>query len=170
MTRRGLIGLGMGASLAGPALSQTGDAPARKKKVAAIVTEYRYYSHADVICGRLLAGYSANNVWTPSRTQLVSLYTAQVPANDMSRDLAARHGFKIYPTIHDALTLGGGRLAVDAAVFVGEHGNYPVNDVGQKLYPRHELFSQILDMYEASGAGVPTYFDKHFSYSWEKAS
>jgi hypothetical protein len=37
------------------------------------------------------------------------------------------------------------------------------------LYPRYELFSQILDVYEQSGRSVPTFFDKHFSYSWEKA-
>jgi hypothetical protein len=31
------------------------------------------------------------------------------------------------------------------------------------------LFSEILDVYEKSGRGVPTFFDKHFSYSWDKA-
>lgn len=144
-------------------------APAPRKRIAAIVTEYRWFSHADVICGRLLGGHSANNVWTPPRTNLVSLYTAQVPANDMSRDLAARHGFKIYPTIREALTLGTAKLAVEGVVFVGEHGNYPFNDLGQHLYPRFELFNEILDVYEQSGHAVPTFFDKHFSYDWPKA-
>src|SRR5215468_5340193 len=87
----------------------------------------------------------------------------------MSRDLAARHGFHIYPTIREALTLGGAKLAVDAVVFVGEHGNYPTNELGQKMYPRYELFTQILDVYEQGGRVVPTFFDKHLSYSWEKA-
>lgn len=140
-----------------------------RKRVAAIVTAYHWYSHADVICGRLLGGYSANGTWTPPRTRLVSLYRAQTPNNDMSRDLSARHGFRIYPTIREALTLGGDGLAVDGVVFVGEHGQYPFNEVGQHLYPRFELFSEILDAYEASGSSVPTYFDKHFSYDWGKA-
>ena len=144
-------------------------APAPRKRIAAIVTEYRWFSHADVICGRLLGGHSANNIWTPPRTNLVSLYTAQVPANDMSRDLAARHGFKIYPTIREALTLGTAKLAVEGVVFVGEHGNYPFNDLGQHLYPRFELFNELLDVYEPSGHAVPTFFDKHFSYDWPKA-
>jgi hypothetical protein len=102
-------------------------------------------------------------------SRVVSLYTDQVPENDMSRDLAARHGFRIYPTIREALTLGGPNLAVDAVVFVGEHGSYPTNDLGQKLYPRYELFNQILDVYESSGRAVPTFFDKHLSYSWKNA-
>lgn len=144
-------------------------APDPRKKIAAIVTEYRWFSHADVICGRLLGGHSANNVWTPPRLNLVSLYTEQVPKNDMSRDLAARHGFRIHPTIREALTLGTGKLAVDGVVFVGEHGDYPTNADGQKLYPRFELFNQILDVYEQSGRSVPTFFDKHFSYDWTKA-
>lgn len=154
------------ASLGAPVL---GAAP-RKKTVAAIVTEYRHYSHADVVVGRLLGGNSANNVWHEPRTRVVSMYTDQVPeGRDMSRDLAARFGFKIYPTIREALTLGGGKLAVDAVCFVGEHGNYPFNELGQHLYPRYELFSQILDEYEKSGRAVPTFFDKHLSYSWPKA-
>ncbi len=144
-------------------------APRRQPRVAAIVTEYRWFSHADVICGRLLGGCSPNNVWRAPRTKLVSLYTAQVPSNDMSRDLAARHGFRIYSSIADALTLGTDKLAVDGVVFIGEHGTYPTNDVGQKLYPRFELFSQILDVYEANRRGVPTFFDKHLSYDWKKA-
>src|SRR5437762_3861812 len=32
-----------------------------------------------------------------------------VPPNDLSRSVAAEHGFKIYPTIAEALTLGGDR-------------------------------------------------------------
>jgi hypothetical protein len=154
------------ASLAAPMLT----AAPRKKTVAAIVTEYRHYSHADVVVGRLLGGYSANNAWQAPRTRVVSMYTDQTPeGRDMSRDLAARFGFKIFPTIREALTLGGEKLAVDAVCFVGEHGNYPFNELGQHLYPRYELFSQILDEFERSGRAVPTFFDKHLSYSWPKA-
>lgn len=160
ITRRHFAG-----ALASPLLA----AP-RKKTVAAIVTEYRHWSHADVVVGRLLGGNSANNVYHEPRTHVVSMYTDQVPANtDMSRDLAARFGFKIYPTIREALTLGGDKLAVDAVCFVGEHGNYPDNELGQKMYPRHELYMQILDVYERSGRAVPTFLDKHLSYSWPKA-
>jgi hypothetical protein len=69
----------------------------------------------------------------------------------------------LYPTIHDTLTLGGDKLAVDAVVFTGEHGDYPENELGQKMYPRYELFNQILDVYEKSGRVVPTFSDKHLS-------
>jgi hypothetical protein len=140
-----------------------------KKTVAAIVTEYRYRSHADVICGRILEGYSPNGVRVAPRTRIVSMYTDQVAPKDMSRDLASKHGFKIYPTIAEALTLGGDNLAVDAVLFVGEHGNYPTNDRGQKLYPRYELFQQIIEVIRKSGRRVPVYCDKHLSYSWQKA-
>jgi hypothetical protein len=87
----------------------------------------------------------------------------------MTRDLSDRNGFSLYPSIRETLTLRGKSLAVDGVVFVGEHGDYPTNDVGQILYPRYELFSQIMDVYEQSGRSVPTFFDKHFSYSWDKA-
>lgn len=166
INRRDLFALPAAAAFPPLAFAQKQNRPL---KVAAIVTEYRWYSHADVVCGRFLGGYSANNEWHAPRTQLVSLYRAQTPANDMTRDLSARHGFKIYPTIREALGFGGSKLAADAVVFIGEHGTYPFNDLGQHLYPRYELFSEILDIYEAAGHGVPTLFDKHFSYDWKKA-
>ncbi|MBI3666782.1 MAG: hypothetical protein HY236_11270 [Acidobacteria bacterium] len=139
------------------------------KKVAAIVTEYRRLSHADVIVSRLLAGYHPNGVFTPPRVRVVSLYTDQVPANDMSRDLAVKHGFTIYPTVAGALTLGGSKLAVDGVLLIGEHGEYPTNERGQKLYPRFELFERITEVFRASRRSVPVFCDKHLSYSWLKA-
>jgi hypothetical protein len=142
---------------------------AAKKRVAAIVTEYRYYSHADVIVGRMLDGYYPNGIRKEPRTQIVSMYTDQVPQNDMSRELSARHGFKIFPTIAEALTLGGDKLAVDAVLLIGEHGNYPMNEKGQKLYPRYEMFQQIVEVFRRSGRGVPVFCDKHLSYSWTNA-
>lgn len=156
------------AGLAAP-LTPLAFAAGKNARVAAIVTEYRHWSHADVIVGRLLGGNSSDGIWHAPRTNVVSLYTDQVPANDMSRDLAARHGFRIYPTIREALCLGGPKLSVDAIVFIGEHGNYPSNDLGQHLYPRFELFNQILDVVEASRRPVPIFSDKHLSYSWDKA-
>jgi hypothetical protein len=160
--------------MAAPALLAEAQQPQtpgdRRTRTAAVVTVYHHYSHADVLVGRLLSGYSPNATWEPSKTHIVSLHAAQVPpTTDMSTDLAARNGFHIYPSIRDTLTLGGKSLAVDAVVFVGEHGDYPLNDVGQQLYPRYELFSQVMDVYEQTGRSVPTFFDKHFSYSWEKA-
>lgn len=172
MTRRDLLGAGIAApSLLVNAAPQPPRAVAdRRTKTAAIVTVYRYYSHADVLLGRLLTGYSPNATWEPSNTHIVSLHADQVPVNtDMSRDQAARSGFRNCPSIREVLTLGGSALAVDGVVFIGEHGDYPVNDLGQQLYPRYELFSQIMDVYEQTGRFVPTFFDKHFSYSWEKA-
>lgn len=144
-------------------------AETRRPKLAAVVTEYRWYSHADVICGRLMAGYSPNGQYMRARTQLVSLYVAQTPQNDMSREIANRNNVTIYPTIGEALRLGGSKLAVDGVVFIGEHGTYPDNELGQKLYPRFEMFEEILDVYRRDGRVVPTFFDKHLSYSWDKA-
>jgi len=141
----------------------------RRPRLAAVVTSYYFYSHADVILGRMMAGCSPNGKWHASRCDIVSLYVHQIHERDMSADLAWRHGYKIYDSIEKTLTLGGEKLAVDGVVFVGEHGNFPTNDVGQKMYPRHELFTQILDVYEKNGRAVPTFFDKHLSYSWPKA-
>ena len=136
---------------------------------AAIVTEFRHRSHADVICTRILDGYYPDGRRQEPRTRIVSMYTDQVPRDDMSRGFAHRNRYTIYPTIEEALTLGGDRLAVDAVLLIGEHGDYPVNERGQKLYPRHRLFADIVDVFRKAGRSVPVFCDKHLSYSWDKA-
>ncbi len=76
---------------------------------------------------------------------------------------------KIYPTIAEALTLGGSKLAVDGVVLVGEHGHYPRNEKGQTKYPRYEFFQQIVKVFRDSGRSVPVFNDKHLSWNWEWA-
>ena len=170
LTRRQFLAAGTGALAASLVKPQIFS---QKKTVAAIVTMYTddrsLKSHASVIVGRMLEGYAPNNVQTKPRTQVVSMYTDQVPTNDLSRGLAEKHQFKIYPTVGEALCLGGDKLAVDAVLIVGEHGNYPRNEKGQKLYPRYELMEQVVDVFRRDQRAVPVFSDKHLSYSWWKA-
>ena len=101
---------------------------------------------------------------------LVSLYVDQIGDGDLSRDRAERFpSMKIYPTIAEALTLGGSKLAVDGVVLVGEHGKYPRNEKGQTQYPRYEFFQQIVKVFRASGRAVPVFNDKHLSWNWDWA-
>src|SRR5438045_2371171 len=93
--------------------------PHQPKRVAAIVTEYRRHSHADVIVGKILEGYNYDNGARPNM-QVVSMYVDQRPAGDMSVALAAKHKFGLYKTIGAALRLGGQNLAVDGVLSIGE--------------------------------------------------
>jgi hypothetical protein len=75
----------------------------------------------------------------------------------------------MYPTIAEALTAGGSKLAVDGVVLVGEHGKYERNEKGQTKYPRYEFFEQIVKVFRDSGRAVPMFSDKHLSWNWEWA-
>ena len=138
-------------------------------RVAAVVTEYRPLSHADVLITKLLEGYDLFYTRVEPGVRVASLYTDQVPADDLSREIAARHGLPIYPTIREALTLGGATLAVDGVILVGEHGDYPLNEKQQHLYPRRRFFEETVAVFRESGRVVPVFSDKHLSYSWEHA-
>lgn len=138
------------------------------KKVAAIITEYRKWSHADVIIGKILEGYMYDGKEKPN-LQVVSMYVDQFPKNDMSRDLAKKYNFKICETIEEALTLGGKKLAVEGVINVGEHGNYPNNDKGQKLYPRRRFFEEVTKTFEKTKQSVPVFNDKHLAATWSDA-
>ena len=139
-------------------------------KIAAIVTEYRQYSHGQHIVDRFLEGYGWNSRHHHPPMDLVSLYVDQRPESDLSRDRAERFPqMKIYPTVADTLTLGGSDLAVDGVLLIGEHGSYPTNEKGQHLYPRYELFMQIASVYRTTGKTAPIFNDKHLSWNWDWA-
>ena len=138
------------------------------KPVAAVVTEYRQNSHADVIVGRILEGYNFDGRSRPE-LQLASLYTDQVPANDWSRALAKKHGVLICDSIDGAITLGSGGVAVEGVLVIGEHGNYPLNEKGQQMYPRRRFFEQVAAAFEKNGRSVPVFNDKHLAYDWADA-
>ena len=140
-----------------------------RPRVAAIVTEYRPLSHADVLLTKLLEGYDLFYTRVEPGLRVASLYTDQVPDNDMSREMAARYGVPIFPTIREALTLGGDSLAVDGVILVGEHGDYSLNGKQQHLYPRCRFFEETVAVFRESGRVVPVFNDKHLSWSWDEA-
>jgi len=135
-----------------------------------ITTVYGYLSHAYHIAGRFLDGYLKGDTHHFPEFGVASAFVEQVKAPDLSRDLAKEHGFRISESIEDALTLGTGKLAVDGVLLIGEHGDYPYNARGQKLYPRHEYFKKIVEVFEKSGKTVPVFCDKHLSYDRKKAA
>jgi len=139
------------------------------KRIAAIVTEYRYNSHADVIVGRLVQGFMLNDQGARPNLKLVSLYTDQVPANDTSRALMKKHGIPIYKTIAETLTLGGKELAVDGVLLVAEHGKYPRNSTGNVIWPKRRMFEAVAEVFRKSGRAVPVFCDKHLADNWKDA-
>ena len=110
----------LGALAAGPLLG----AKRESLPVAAIVTEYRRNSHADVIIGKILEGWRQDGGAGPA-LRVASIFTDQVPAADMSRTLAKKHGVPIVKTIEEAITLGTGKVQIAGVLSIGEHGKYP---------------------------------------------
>jgi hypothetical protein len=140
-----------------------------KLPVAAVVTAYTPNSHADVIVGKILAGWQQDGGAGPD-LKLVSLWTDQVPANDSSRSLAEKHGFRIAKSIDEALTFGTDQLQVAGVLSIGEHGNYPFTpDTNQHMYPRRRFFDEIAATFRRVGQVVPVFNDKHLAYRWEDA-
>ena len=138
-------------------------------RVAAVVTEYRHNSHADVIVSRLLLTDRLDGTGRDFPLKLVSLYTDQKPPNDISRLLSASHRFPIKASIADALTLGSGKLAVDGVLLVAEHGAYPVSPSGNHQYPKRRFFDETVKVFRESGRVVPVFIDKHLSDNWKDA-
>jgi hypothetical protein len=174
-TRRGFLGTVSGSLAATPLLADETPrqprqgAPARKK-LAVITTVWRYRSHSWHMAERFLVGYPLRGKWHQPPFEVVSAYVDQTPRDDLSRSRAKEFGFTIHKTIADALRCGGKRLAVDAVLIIGEHGDYPVNKIGQKQYPRYQFFRQVADVFRTDGRTTPVFNDKHLSwnFSWAR--
>ena len=139
------------------------------KRIAIVTTVFTYQSHAQHMGDRFLIGYPRHGQWHTPPLKVVSLYVDQRPEGDLSAQRAEAHGFKVYPTIAEALRCGGKQLAVDGVVIIGEHGKYPINAKGQVQYPRFEFFQQAVEVFEKDGRAVPIFNDKHLSYDGKKA-
>ena len=127
-----------------------------RPRLAAICTTYFKYSHAQHIVDRFLEGYGWNGTHHHPEMDLVSIFIDQIGDNDVSKTrLSEFPSMKLYPSIAEALTLGGSTLAVDGVLLIGEHGRYPRNEKGQTLYPRYEFFQQIVKVFKDSGRSVP---------------
>ena len=139
------------------------------KRLAAIVTEYRYLSHAQIICDRILEGYFIDGRRHQPQIQIASMYVDQRPENDLSAGRAEQYDFSIHHTISAALRCGGNVIDVDGVLIIAEHGEYPTNPLGQTLYPRHDFYRQVVQVFRQDGRTTPVFVDKHLSYEFEKA-
>ena len=167
ISRRTFLGSLAASTLLPIGTSFAADSP--RKKLAVVTTEWRYRSHAWHMAERFLHGYPLRGKWHRPPIDVVSAYVDQFPANELSRSRAKEFGFKIYPSIAEALRNGGDKIAVDAVLIIGEHGDYPVNAIGQKQYPRYEFFRKVVDVFEKDGKVLPVFNDKHLSWKWEFA-
>lgn len=165
MNRRSFLAAGT-LPLLGSAWS--GEKPARPIRVAVVYTVLRFRSHAFNFLENFLRPYLFNGKVTAPGMEVVSLYADQrVPAGDLTDDVARRFRAPVFKTIRDCLTVGGKRLAVDAVLSIGEHGDYPTNKLGQVEYPRKRFFDEIVAVMRDAERFVPLFNDKHLSYRWD---
>jgi len=155
------------AALAAALARPIGAADQKRPKVAAIYTEFRHRSHAYNFLMNLMGKIPFRGQQVDPGVEVVSFYADQFPESDMTREVSQRFKVPLYKSIDEALCLGGKSLAVDAVLLVGEHGDYPLSELGQRMYPRKEFFDQIVAVMRRSQRFVPIFNDKHFSYRWD---
>lgn len=155
----------------GDAAEQAASAPTspRRIRVAAINSIFRFRSHAYHIVGRMVFGLKKDGLHHQPNLQVVRMFNHQSPPDDLSRGFCQRHGIELVKSAAQALG-GDGGLDVDAVALIVEHGDYPANEYGQILYPRYELFQEVIDVFRKAGRGVPVFVDKHLSYDHRKAA
>ena len=149
------------------------DGSAGRPKVAVLCSVYFAGSHADVIVGRLLDGYTFDGQHQDARIEVASVYLEQLGSSDyepISRtDIGVptleAHGVPVFGSIGEALALGRTGVNVDGVLIIGEHGDYGWGEFEQKLYPRRRMFDASVAAMVAAGHTVPIFVDKHLAWS-----
>ncbi|GIS60122.1 MAG: hypothetical protein CM1200mP2_23470 [Planctomycetaceae bacterium] len=116
----GLLAAGVAASSS----SEVFAAARRKLPVAAVVTEYRNNSHADVIVGKVLEGWRQDGQAGPD-LRLVSMYTDQVPKGDLSRGWQRNTGFRSSRRSNRRSGTPGGDDRIEGVLSIGEQAITP---------------------------------------------
>lgn len=173
-TRRDFIktGLGIGAvgasgqAFASPNRMSLATEQIARPRLAVLLTTYFAGSHGECYCSKMLEGKQFDDHYEAPLCDVVAIHLMEVDKNDVGVALAKKHNVPMYPTIAQAMCCGGDTLAVDGVVLIGEHGTYPLNAKGQQLYPRREMFDQIVAVFKQSGRVVPVFNDKHMSWNW----
>lgn len=167
LSRRSFLAATPGALLV-PNLWGADNPPVPRLRVAAVYTVLRHRSHAQNILENFLQPYLFNGKIVDPGMDVVSFYADQrEPEGDRTDEIARKFKIPVHKTIRDALTLGGKTLACDAVLLIGEHGEYPVNKLGQVEYPRKRFFDEIVAVLRESKRSVPVFNDKHLSYRWD---
>jgi|EP01046_Picozoa_sp_COSAG06_P032119 hypothetical protein len=90
-------------------------------KLAALVTDYRPGTHADVLLSKFIHGFACDEPAVhPPRTVIASLFIDQFSPGEIGRAVAKQHGIPLYNSIQGALTLGDDRYYEDHSD--GQHG------------------------------------------------
>src|SRR5436190_18246427 len=150
LSRRRFLGTALSAVLAGQAAGAA-DEPKKRLRVAAIYSVFSYRGHAHVLLQNFLKPYYFCGRLTNSDMDVVSFHADQIaPRGDLTREVARQFHVEVFPTVEGALCRGGKELAVDAVLSIFEQGRYPFNELGQQLYPRKQLFDDIVKVMRRS--------------------
>src|SRR5207237_7312974 len=84
----------------------------KRLKIAAVLTEFTYRSHAHVLLENFLQPYLFNGKLTSSGMDVVSFYVDQFPDRDMAREVAAYSIININIIISTAVSCVWSKLAV----------------------------------------------------------
>jgi len=131
------------------AAATTAAAQMSPKRIALVVSNYRFLSPGQQLGDRFLVGYPLDGAWHMPDMKVVSVYIDQHAEGDLSAERSAQFGFQVVPTVADAVR------SVDAVLIAAEPGS--------------DLFEKCVKVFEQAGRAVPVFYYHNLSTTFDKA-
>jgi len=124
------------------------------------------------IVNNFLEGLDFGDHVDAPRCDAVAMHLMEIAADgviggpDIGVWMAAKHDVPLFHSVAAALRRGGSELDVDGVVIIGEHGSWPEDQRARFLYPRREIFDQVVGVFRQAGRSVPVFNEKELSWNW----
>lgn len=153
--------------------SAAGQAAISQKRIAFIVESWYPASHAEVIGTRFLEGYRVGATAYPAPLRIVSVFSDAPRAQDRTRELAAKYGFRVAGSVAEALLddpqSARPRLIADGVLIATRE---EVPRTGSQLASptsRLQVVREVLRILDQVGARLPIFVDKMLAANWQDA-
>ncbi len=131
-----------------------------EKRIALLTSAWTSGSRVLGLADRFLVGYPWAGTWHRPDVRIVAAYARDKPDKELAAERAKEFGFTLFPSVAEALHIGGAKLAVDGVLLLTLDADGA----------REELVKACVAVFDQAGRGVPVFVGGPLGQTFEQAA